>query len=247
MFVTETNSKYELHQSISEILSFVPEHRTYIEFSSSLSLLFSKTSSPIEVVNDTDSSIVTFFRVLRNNHDLETFCSLVFLMKSTWSRLLSDRIAWASKDAVAAAKWFLKASSYLKEVTNRPQTFGSWMSEAREQPVVVPPGLWQIVSHLMTAQIEHKTFSDLVKTYDHPGALFFLENPRISSSENARFITASLLSDADLVYLLLQIKGKVIFLGEGNPFFIYLERAGWERHELTGWSQDQPKTIWVRR
>lgn len=245
MIALETNTKSELHQSISEILSFVPEHLTYIEFSSSLSLLFSKTPSPIEIVNDTDSSIVRLFRVLRNRKDLDTFCRLVLLMQSNWSRLLQDKIAWASEEAVLAARWFLEACSCLVDETTAAMPLRSHISEPGEQPIIVPQGFWQIMSRLMTAQIEHKTFSDLVKTYDHPKALFFFEDPFKDGSQNTQFVTASVLSDADLVYLLLQIEGNVIFLGPGNPFFVYLEKAGWERHELT--SQSRPGTIWVRR
>ncbi len=222
MIALETNTKSELQKCVSEILSLVPEHVTYVEFSSSLSLLFSKTPSPIEVINDTDSSIVRLFRVLRNRKDLETFCRLVLLMQSNWSRLLQDRINWASEDAVVAARWFLKASSCLLDKSTGTMPFGSHISETGEQPIIVPQGFWQIMSRLMTAQIEHKTFRDIVKTYDHPEALFFLEDPFKDGSQNTQFITASVLSDADLVYLILQIEGNVIFLGQGNPFFVYL-------------------------
>src|SRR5690242_4296329 len=49
------------------LLSLMPEHSCYVEpFCGSATLLFAKRPSPIEVLNDSDSAVCTFFRVLRD-------------------------------------------------------------------------------------------------------------------------------------------------------------------------------------
>lgn len=60
------------------IVDLMPEHRVYLEpFAGSLAVLFAKSPAVHEIVNDLDGSLVTFFRVLRDQPDeLERVCAL---------------------------------------------------------------------------------------------------------------------------------------------------------------------------
>lgn len=62
----------------SRITALLPPHRVYLEpFFGSGAVLFAKTPAAIEIVNDLDHSVVTFFRVLRERPDeLEMACRL---------------------------------------------------------------------------------------------------------------------------------------------------------------------------
>jgi DNA adenine methylase len=52
------------------ILSFVPEHTTYVEpFVGSGAVLLAKPPSRTEVINDLNGDVVNFWRVLRDRHD----------------------------------------------------------------------------------------------------------------------------------------------------------------------------------
>jgi DNA adenine methylase len=49
------------------IVALLPEHRHYVEpYAGGLSVLLAKPPSPIETVNDLDSALITFWRVLRD-------------------------------------------------------------------------------------------------------------------------------------------------------------------------------------
>jgi len=51
-----------------QLVGLMPEHRGYIEpFAGSLSVLLAKPASKIEIVNDLDRQLLTFWRVLRDN------------------------------------------------------------------------------------------------------------------------------------------------------------------------------------
>ena len=51
-----------------EIVQLFPEHDGYVEpFCGSLSVLLAKPRARIEIVNDLDESIVTFWRVVRDD------------------------------------------------------------------------------------------------------------------------------------------------------------------------------------
>lgn len=53
-----------------QIVSLMPAHRGYIEpYAGSLSVLLAKTPAKIEVVNDLDGHLMTFWRVLRDRSD----------------------------------------------------------------------------------------------------------------------------------------------------------------------------------
>lgn len=54
----------------SWIISYFPEHETYVEpFAGSLAILYNKPRSTHEIVGDTNSNIVNFFKVLRDRPD----------------------------------------------------------------------------------------------------------------------------------------------------------------------------------
>lgn len=61
-----------------KLVAMMPEHRGYIEpFGGSLAVLLAKEHSKIEVVNDLDENLMTFWRVLRDQpEDLVRVCAL---------------------------------------------------------------------------------------------------------------------------------------------------------------------------
>ncbi|WP_035242145.1 DNA adenine methylase, partial [Desulfobacter vibrioformis] len=55
-----------------QITSLIPEHRVYCEvFSGGAWIFFAKQPSKVEVINDLDSDLISFYRVVQNH--LEEF------------------------------------------------------------------------------------------------------------------------------------------------------------------------------
>lgn len=53
---------------IAEILPLIPKHSTYCEpFCGGAAIFFAKEPSPVEVLNDTNSELVNFYRVVQND------------------------------------------------------------------------------------------------------------------------------------------------------------------------------------
>ncbi|MCR4321296.1 MAG: DNA adenine methylase, partial [Candidatus Brocadiaceae bacterium] len=63
--VSRIGGKYYLAGWLNQ---YIPEHVTYCEpFSGAAHLLFSKSPSQVEVINDIDNHLINFFRVIQNS------------------------------------------------------------------------------------------------------------------------------------------------------------------------------------
>src|SRR5271169_2520383 len=84
---------------VSKLLPFVPDHQTYVEvFAGGAALFFAKNTSPVEVVNDLDSGIVNFYRVLRDSEKFKRFQFLVSLTPFSRAEHACCKASWADCD-----------------------------------------------------------------------------------------------------------------------------------------------------
>src|SRR3954471_23822281 len=80
-----------------KIAPLFPPHHCYVEpFCGGASCLFAKPPSPVEVINDLDSDIVTFFRVLRDPQKFEAFYRLAALTPYSREEYCRHRANWRS-------------------------------------------------------------------------------------------------------------------------------------------------------
>ena len=64
-----------------QIISIIPDHKTYCEaFSGAAWVFFKKPPSKVEVLNDLDSELITFYRVVQNH--LEEFLKQFMTMNT---------------------------------------------------------------------------------------------------------------------------------------------------------------------
>ena len=78
-----------------KIVAHFPSHHCYVEpFCGGASCLFAKQPSPVEVINDLDSDIVNFFRVLRDPRMFEEFHRLALLTPYSREEYYRYRAEW---------------------------------------------------------------------------------------------------------------------------------------------------------
>src|ERR1700688_383977 len=89
-----------------QIVQHFPPHRTYVEvFAGGASVVLSKSPSAVEVYNDIDKQLVTFFRVLR---DPKRIAKLRVAAEDTlYSRAEFELAKQPCSDPVEAARRFL--------------------------------------------------------------------------------------------------------------------------------------------
>jgi len=224
---------------VAKLLPLLPPHRIYVEpFGGGASLLFAKDPSPVEVYNDLDSGLVNFFRVLRDPEKFIRFYHLASFTPHSREEFNFCRATWQEcEDEVELAyRWFIVARmsfggdfghSWAFAVTQSRRgmagTTSKWLSTLEMLPA--------IHERMMRVQIEHDDFRNVIKTYDTPETLFYLDPPYVPETrKDGKYKHELAIEDhEELVNLILGVAGKVILSGYNHPIYKPLENAGWER------------------
>lgn len=169
------------------VIDHLPEHTTYVEpFGGSASVLLNKPRSDVEIFNDKDSDVVTFFRVARERPDeLAEWCRY-----TPFSEQLHDE--WADEffsgerpadDVEHAGKWlFLRYSQYAGKVSRKS---GFKRESPRDEKgsrnarnwVNVPERVEYVAERFRGVSVVHEDYQAVVERYDSPETVFYVDPP----------------------------------------------------------------------
>jgi DNA adenine methylase len=161
------------------IIEMMPAHKAYCEvFAGAAWVFFRKPPSKYEVINDLDSDLICFYRVLQNH--LEEFLRQFkwLLASREWFEYFKRQQAAAGLTDIqrAARYYYLQRMCFAGRVRGR--TFGaSPMSRPRINLLRIEEELSEVHLRLTGVTIEHLPWQQFIKTYDKPGTLFFLDPP----------------------------------------------------------------------
>lgn len=162
----------------NRIIEIFPKHGTFVEvFAGGAQVLFHKEPSEVEVLNDLDGDVVTFFRVCQLHHgELVRYLKFV-LVSREWFDLLQLQDPKTLTDIQRAARFFyLQKNAYAGLVRNRK--FGySVVEPSRFNPERVPELIESTHKRLARVQIESLPYQDILHRYDRPASLFYLDPP----------------------------------------------------------------------
>jgi len=191
------------------VIAMFPRHTTYVEaFAGGAQVFFHKPPSKVEVLNDMDGEIVNFFRVCQSHYE-ELLRYLRFtLVSREWFAVLKAADPAGLTDIQRAARYLYLLKNSFASLVRRPNYH--WH-------VVQPPGfnlerLPEIIHNthkrLERVQIEHLPYESVIKRYDRPTTLFYLDPPYFR-----RKLYRYNLEDADFAKMaeqLAAIRGKFI-------------------------------------
>ncbi len=233
------------------IASHFPAHETYVEpFGGACGVLLRKEPSPVEVYNDLDSGVVNFFRVLRENPR-----GLFRLLELTpFSREEFELAFVRSDDPVEDARRFF-VSSWQGFGGSRQKTTG-WKTQNRlwERSRANQLQEWHdakrnlgcVARRLRGVQIEHADALDVIRKFDGPNALFYVDPPYPTDTRNVSWCKGayafefSASDHTHLGNLLLRIKGMAIISTYPNEHYDRMFE-GWRKLSTT--SQTMNKTV----
>jgi DNA adenine methylase len=161
-----------------KIIEVFPKHTTYVEaFAGGAQVFFHKEPSKVEVLNDLDGEIVNFFRVCQSHYEeLLRYCRFL-LVSRCWFDLLKTTDPAKLTDIQRAARYLYVLKGSFASLIVRPNYH--WH-------VVQPPGfnlerLPQIIENahkrLERVQLECLPFEEVLRHYDRPVTLFYLDPP----------------------------------------------------------------------
>lgn len=174
--ISYIGGKYKLADTIT---SLIPEHTTYCEvFTGAGWVFFKKDPSKNEVINDRDSDLISFYRVVQNH--LEEFLrQFKFCLASRevfedWQKQIE--IGGLTDIQRAARYYYLQRLCYGGRVNNR--SFGVSVDRApRINLVRLEENLSDVHLRLSRVVIENLDWREFLRRYDRPETFFYLDPP----------------------------------------------------------------------
>ena len=173
-----------------KLLNLVPEHQVYVEaFAGGASLLFAKQAASLEVLNDLDSGVVNFYRVLRDPEKFERFHQLVSLTPFSREEYCLFKATWrdCEDDVERAYRWFVIVRQCFGGMigtgfgVSTKGRHGSMAAKVAGYLSAIDR-LPEISQRLMRVQIENEDFRKILKRYDGPETLFYLDPPYVTDT-----------------------------------------------------------------
>lgn len=165
----------------ADIIEYMPAHETYVEpFCGTAGVLFQKERSRNEVLNDVNTDLTTFMRVLRDRpDDLVTWLEQTPYAEAEYNRV---KTAWRQgkrpdDDVVHAGHLFLlRRASFGADL-------GGFRAEARgrknsaRQFVNARDRLYDLSERLNGVIIRNTDWRDIIDSYAGPDTFFYLDPP----------------------------------------------------------------------
>ena len=192
-----------------KIIDIFPEHTTYVEaFAGGAQVFFRKEPSPVEVLNDLDGDIVNFFRVCQRHYE-ELLRYLRFILVSRkWFALFEAESPDSLTDIQRAARFFYLQKNAFAGLVRRRRYSYAVVGPPSFNPASLPALFENAHRRLQRVQIENLPYYEVIRRFDRPTTLFYLDPPYWGRSLYRINFTGS--DFRELAQILQQIRGKFV-------------------------------------
>lgn len=222
-----------------QIVDLIPKHRIYVEpFAGSAAVLFAKPTAPVEVINDLDRNVTTFFRVLRDHED-----SLIRALRLTpYARdefAAADLAEEGITDLERARRFFVRTTQGHNAAGSGGRAGWSNGIRARHTDATATTNLverlYQLAERLRTVVVDNRDALEVIGAHDAPDAVFYLDPPYLSGTRQCGRDYAHEADGEDfhrqLAESLHQVQGLALLSGYPSPLYNELYE-GWDRLEV---------------
>ncbi len=229
-------------------------------FGGSAAVLINREPAPVETYNDIDSELVNFFEMLRDDgEELIRAISLTPFSREELARACECEYGLSKRER--ARRFFVRARQTRTGLAQRSSK-GRWahcvltsragMAGAVSRWLGSVDGLAEITLRLQRVQIENAPALDVIRRYDTPETIFYLDPPYVHSSRGDVAAYENEMTDDDhseLADALSLIRGRAVLSGYRTPLYDRLFRD-WKRIDApvrTANSVRQPRQecLWV--
>ena len=231
------------------IIGFFPRHECYVEpFSGAAGVLFKKEPSPLECINDLDEDVVNFFKVLRERpKELVRSLELTPYSRSEHNLSYNPTDDPLEKARRIFVRCFIGRGSTSRRSGFRIQskTYG-WKSIKPKQFKTLEH-LWAAADRLKYVQIECKPALDVIKAFDAPGTLFYVDPPYLGDCrpKSSKLYSHELMDESshrELSEVLSDLQGMAIISGGQSDLYNDLY-SGWRLETKVALGEQQKRYI----
>ena len=244
------------------VIGNLPSHRVYVEpFGGAASVLLRKPPSHIEVMNDRNSLVVTFFRVVRERGD-ELMRALEYTPVAVdeydaCREIAGDDVERARRFFVRSWGGFGGCSGHTYD--GRLRATGWRRSSERNIAahfVRAVESLRCVRERLRNVVIENLDWRDIIDTYDGDDTCFYVDPPYVHESRGRTAPSDGYgdleMSDAEhraLCRRLSSVRGDVVLSGYPNAIYDSELTSPWERVKVSAKGQaagSRTEVLWIR-
>jgi len=162
----------------NQIIALFPEHTTYVEaFAGGAQVLFHKPPSKVEVLNDLDGEVVNFYRVCQQHYE-ELIRYFRYVVRSReWFALLKATDPRMLTDIQRAARHLYLLKNSFGALVRNPNYSINVIQPPSFNLERLPEVIEQSHKRLMRVQIESLPYEEILKRFDRPTTLFYLDPP----------------------------------------------------------------------
>ncbi len=226
------------------IISFFPEHHSYLEpFFGSGAVLFNKSRSHIETVNDLDGNVVNLFWWIK--HDPERLAHEIY-----WTpyarQVYEDAFAAAPEDPFEkAVNFYIRLNMGHGFRTNgemvgwKNDVQGRERAYASQDWVHLPDKIMQAAERLRGVQIENMPAVDLMRRFNYPNVLIYLDPPYMPGTRHGKQYRCEMFTEeshTELLEAAKSHKGPVLISGYETDLYNDMLQ-GWHKETTTCYSQ----------
>ncbi len=233
--VSRIGGKYYLTGWLSQ---YIPEHTSYIEvFAGASHLLFNKSPSPVEVINDIDGHLINFFRVIQHPEKRQTLIERLNYMPYSRQLWQDIRSRWKAgnipQDEIeCSTQWFYLNRTCFSGDQKRggfavPSTTGRNPAQSYYNAI---DNIEHIAKRLRGVTIECLNYAECIQRYDCPETLFYCDPPYLNTEDYYGKDNFALEDHYKLAELLHDIKGHAMVSHYSNELYDSLYK-GWHRYE----------------
>lgn len=238
------------------IINFFPPHRSYLEpFFGSGAVLFTKSRSSIETVNDLDGDVVNLFEWIRR--DPERLAKEVYWIP--YSREVYDRATDAYRfetDSLRRAVFFL-TKMMMGHGFRTNEIKAGWKNDVQGREAAyaakgwcdTPGRIMEAAERLRGVQIENRPALEVINRFNYSNVLIYADPPYLLNTRHGKQYACEMTNadHADLLDALLAHKGPVLLSGYDSPMYSDALRA-WHREEIDARAQTATKrreVLWM--
>lgn len=237
------------------IVALFPPHQAYVEpFAGGLSVLLAKPIERMEVVNDLDGDLITFWRVLRDHpEDLIAVCEAT---PHARAELIASRDLDTPSDLERARRVWVQLtqgrSANLIGTTGWRHTLTPESGASSALPMYLDGyrrRLHPAALRLRNVTLECKPALEVIAAYGHPGTLLYVDPPYLGSTRNSSGYQHEMRAEAEhtaLLEALLRTPATVVLSGYASDMYD-TALAGWARYVMPTRTQGaaREEVVWT--